>query len=279
MTSPYRAVHQALQEKLGITSRAVNLRRAKIQASVGMPDDIALYIAAQRAGLPVHRWVKDAGVLAQVASFDATVAAKEASSGDTAPRPVSRTNAPAKPSRNGGMSRSVAFALDKIRVPSGVLSDQHRRDAERMATKVYPLLYAFENSAREFIDGHLTHAYGPTWWDDAKLVSKPVRDSVEISRKAAAENRTHSTRNARPIYYTTFGHLVLIVQSDRGTKVFKRPLFPRPTWFPELVKASEHTRNIVAHMNPLKVHDIRRLEVDFEDWLNQIKDHMPPMIP
>ena len=106
-----------------------------------------------------------------------------------------------------------------------------------------------------------------------------VRRTVERNRRADAENRTHSARNARPIYYTTFGELVAIVQSEKGAKVFKRPLFPRPTWFPELVKASEHTRNIVAHMNPLKAQDLRRLEVNFQDWLNQIKGHLPPGIP
>jgi hypothetical protein len=106
-----------------------------------------------------------------------------------------------------------------------------------------------------------------------------VRDGVEISRKAERENRTHSARNARPIYYTTFGDLVLIVQSEKGNKVFKRPLFPRTTWFPELVKASEHSRNIVAHMNPLRKQDLNRLWLNFKDWLAQIKDHMPPAIP
>ncbi|MGH3052601.1 MAG: hypothetical protein ACRDM8_06530 [Gaiellaceae bacterium] len=37
---------------------------------------------------------------------------------------------------------------------------------------------AFENSAREFIDGHLTLAYGPDWWDDPKIVSRDVRKTA-----------------------------------------------------------------------------------------------------
>jgi len=240
-----------------------------------MPDDIALYIAGQRAGVPIHRWVKDSALLAQVASFDASVAAKEGPSrASTSP---SQSSSTARPAKNGG--RSGDFVLDKIKIPADVLSNRHRRDAEQMATKVYPLLYAFENSVREFIDGHLTTAYGENWYDEPKLVNTDVRRTVERNRRADAENRTHSARNARPIYYTTFGELVAIVQSEKGAKVFKRPLFPRPTWFPELVKASEHTRNIVAHMNPLKAQDLRRLEVNFQDWLNQIKGHLPPGIP
>jgi hypothetical protein len=265
-----------MQAKLGITDRAVNLRRAKAQNLVAMPSDVALYVIAQRAGVPITRWVKDGALLAQVADFDARLAAKEAPRQES-PRGIGAQRR-ASSTRNGG-TRGGDFVLDKIRVPAGVLSDRHRRDAEQMATKVYPVLYAFENSAREFIDGHLTAVHGPDWWDDPKLVSKPVRDGVEISRKAERENRTHSARNARPIYYTTFGDLVLIVQSEKGNTVFKRPLFPRTTWFPELVKASEHSRNIVAHMNPLRKQDLNRLELNFKDWLAQIKDHMPPAIP
>lgn len=270
-------IHRAIQEKLGIGRRAVNLRRAKAQRLVGMPDDVALLVIAQRAGVPIHKWIKDADVLTQVATFDEKLAAKEASAGALAPATAGRPAA--KPARNVSAPRSAGFALDKIKVPEGVLSDKHRRDAEQMAIKVYPLLYAFENSAREFIDGHLTTVYGKDWWDDTKLVSTDTRRTVEISRKAENENRTHSARNARPIYYTTFGDLVSIVESEQGRKVFKKPLFPRPSWFTELIKSSEHTRNIVAHMNPLKQQDIHRLEIDFKDWANQVKDHLPQSIP
>jgi hypothetical protein len=193
--------------------------------------------------------------------------------------PGSRQPEKSKPPKQTSASpASGGFALNKIRVPAGVLSDQHRREAERMAIEVYPLLYAFENSAREFIDGHLTVVYGKDWWDDPKLVSTDTRRTVDISRRAENENRTHSVQNARPIYYTTFGDLVSIVESENGRKVFKKPLFPRPSWFTELIKSSEHTRNIVAHMNPLKQRDIRRLEMAFQDWLNQIEGHLPPTV-
>jgi Swt1-like HEPN len=256
-----------------VSFEAVRQRRAKLQNLVSMPNDIATYVVAQREGVPIHRFL-DTDSLTTVASFDEKLAAKE----------VGATPAPA-PKRSTQRTRrverpaAVELRLDNVRVPAGVLSAKHMREAERMAKTVYPLLYAFENSAREFIDGYLTATYGPDWWDDPKIVSHNVREAVEISRRAEAENRTHAARNARPIYYTTFGHLVLIVQSEKGAKVFKRPLFPRHTWFPELVKASEHTRNIVAHMNPLQPGDIRRLQVDFEDWLNQIANHLPTVVP
>ena len=69
------------------------------------------------------------------------------------------------------------------------------------------------------------------------------------------------------VYYTMLGDLVNIVVSEKGNKVFKKPMFPRATWFPELVQSAEVTRNIFAHMNPLQKKDIRRLGDALSDWL------------
>src|SRR5206468_8487178 len=97
-----------------------------------------------------------------------------------------------------------ALSPSDIDVPAGLLTQKHVNEAIRMSRRVYPLLYVFENSVREFVDGHLSAAYGAGWWDDGsfKLVSKPVRDSVAIVRKAESENRYRSARGARPIYHT-----------------------------------------------------------------------------
>jgi hypothetical protein len=261
-----RQVLDALKEKLGnVSNQAIAQRRDKLQGLVRMPTDIATYVVAHRVGVPIHRFLDEA-TLEKVADFDARLVAKEGG----VPTPIRATKTRGGP----GAPREVSLFPG---IPAARLSTTHVRDAERMA-KVYPLLYVFENSAREFVDGHLAQKYGKDWWDEPKLVAKDVRDAVEISRKAEAENRTHTSRKARPIYYTTFGDLVRIVESEKGRAVFKKPLFPRATWFTELVKSSEHTRNIVAHMNPLQPADIRRLEIALQDWLKQIAGHEPPPI-
>lgn len=259
-----------LLRKLQVGRRRLNQLAAQRAAELPASHEEAISTIAYENGLTLSKYL----TREEVAEVRALVAQSRP------PAPTPAPPAPAARAKNGASTtRSGEIALDKIKIPAGVLSDRHHRDAQQMATMVYPLLYAFENSAREFIDGHLSAAYGLNWWDEPKLVSKPVSDGVEISRQAERENRTHSARKARPIYYTSFGDLVLIVQSEKGAKVFKRPLFPRPTWFPELVKSSEHTRNIVAHMNPLKQQDINRLEIDFADWLSQIKGHLPAQVP
>jgi len=68
------------------------------------------------------------------------------------------------------------------------------------------------------------------------------------------------------------GDLPLIVHSTNGWKVFKS-LFPSDKWLHGRVEVIELSRNVVAHMNPLRKGDIDRIRINFEDWLEQIKDH------
>ncbi|MDX6510666.1 MAG: hypothetical protein QOE36_170 [Gaiellaceae bacterium] len=259
-----------VRKKLGgVTSEAVRQRRARIQKAVPMANDIALYVLAHQLGLPVQRWVRDADTLQQVAGYAQQVAG-------TTEAPAVRASSTRKQSR--AVTRPAELRLDNITVPAGLLNLKHLREAERMSNRVYPLLYVFENSAREYIDGHLSSVYGKDWWDDPKIVSTPVRRNVEIARKAEAENRYHTARNARPVYYMSLGDLALIVGSENGWRVFKPPRLPRQTWFTELIQSAEVSRNIVAHMNPLQPADIKALEMSVQNWLKQIAGDSPPSI-
>jgi hypothetical protein len=266
-------LRQHLKAKLGIGDRQLQRLIARRAKELPSTSEEALWSLAHEHDLLLQNYLTPEQI-ARVRGLRSGGSSPQRSS----PAPA-RALPRSRPAASHPRPTSAEIALGKIKIPGGLLSERHRKDAERMAIDVYPLLYAFENSVREFIDGHLIAAYGANWYDDPKIVSTDVRRTVERNRKADTENRTHSARNARPIYYTTFGELILIVQSKKGSQVFRRPLFPRVTWFPELVKASEHTRNIVAHMNPIQPQDLKRLQVDFEDWLNQTKGHVPPTVP
>lgn len=266
MATTNRALLDDLRERLGgVSVQAVQQRRARLQKLVPVPTDIATYIVAHREGVRINKYL-DTETLGSVAEWEAKVAAKETpTSGGTSP-------APAKSRKRTTIVREANIA--NVKVPRGSLTQKHVTDAEQMA-KVYPVLYVLENSVREFVDGHLTKAYGANWFDDPKLVPKDVCDSVNRVRNAEAVNRAHTSRKARPIYYTMLGDLVSIVTSEKGNTIFKRPMFPRATWFPELVHSAEVTRNIFAHMNPLQKRDVRRLEDALGIWLDQTKGYEP----
>jgi hypothetical protein len=52
----------------------------------------------------------------------------------------------------------------------------------------------------------------PRLWDDTKIVSTGVRANA---RDGEAKNRYHSSRSARPIYYTNVGDLALMSSTKR----------------------------------------------------------------
>jgi hypothetical protein len=270
MPSTNAKILAALRKELGgVSPQAISQRRAKIQALVPMPVDIATYVIASREGVALHREL-DAATLEQVADFDARLRAREQTNG--------QASDPPRRGRAKGKSSEATPSVKQLQIgnftaPVGTLNPRHTTDAVRMAA-VYPLLYAFENSMREYIDGHLSVTYGENWHDDPKIVSTTIKGRVERNRNAEAKHRYHSRRSARFIYYTDLGDLPAMAHSENGWKVFST-LFPSDKWLHGRVEVIEASRNVVAHMNPLQPRDIERIRINFEDWLDQIKDTRP----
>jgi hypothetical protein len=250
--SEYSIVLAAVQEALGgVTSEAVRQRRARIQDAVSMPNDIALYVLAEQIGLPLHRMVKDPETLQRVAYF-----AKEiGGSGET-------------PTTSGrGRTKHVAKKKETVVTIGGInverlpgLTGPHAQDAKRMSEKAYPALYVFENSARDVIARVLEDAYGSNWW--SKAVPKKVRERAEDVRKDEENEPGHgSRRGAREIDYVLLTDLAKIV---RARWSHFEEIFPRPSWFEELVSGDMNIpRRVIAHMHPLGKDDVRGIETAF----------------
>jgi Swt1-like HEPN len=255
------------RKKANITNQAIALRSKKLQELVRMPREIATYVAASRAGVAIDKHL-DTETLREVADYDVRVHAKEQSTG--------RVTA-AAPAKRGTAKKAAAseIRLPNLNIPPGTLSDQQFKNAQRMAGRVYPLLYAFENSVREFVNGHLTATYGKDWWDRPNLVGSDTRKNVEKTRRAEGSYRWVERRTAHRIYYTMLGDLADIITSNEGWKVFKS-IFNRQAWVEDRVASVEVPRNVVAHMNPLLEKNIKGLEVRAQEWFDQIKDHLPP---
>jgi hypothetical protein len=254
-----------LQKRLGISDRHMRRLIADKAAELPSTPQQALFVIAYEQRMRL----KDYMTSEQIAEVRNLLQGRP-----SAAPPAARNGAAARQIKTSRTTVVREAKIGDVKVPPSSLSQKHVADAQQMAT-VYPVLYVLENAVREFVDGHLTKAYGASWWDEPGLVPKGVRDNVKKVRNAEAVNRAHTSRKARPIYYTMMGDLVNIVTSEKGNKVFKRPMFPRPTWFPELVHSAEITRNIFAHMNPLQKRDIRRLEDALGIWLDQTKGYDP----
>lgn len=255
----------ALREKEGITNQAIAQRRDRLIRHVPMPTDVATYVVAHRANVNIARFLAEE-VVSRVAEYDGRLHQKEASA--TQPtRKAERVTT----KRTG--PREVKF--ENFKVPPGTLSERQIANAEKMAREVYPLLYAVENSMREFVNAHLTAAFGKDWWDRPKIVSRPMHDVVKRNQAARGRDRWVLTQRVHPIYLIELGHLSDIVTSEEGWPVFKK-LLPRQSWVSELVKALEQPRNVVAHMNPVQRQNINGLVTRAREWFDQIRDHPRP---
>lgn len=261
MARANREVVAAFREKLGgVTRQAVEQRRDRIRRVVDMPPEIAMYIAAQREGVPTSKWL-DADTLRTVAEFDAQVRAREGSR----PPPAERANRGAT-KKATPVGKTVK--IGEVTIPPGALNPQHVDEAIRMA-EAYPLLYVFENSVREFLDGHLRAAYGDDWHLDTKIVNTDMRRRVERNKSAENAHRYHSRRNERFIYYTDLADLGVIAGSENGWKILKKgKILPSAAWLSSSIEKIEPSRNVVAHMNPIKARDTRRSRTSFKiGWI------------
>jgi hypothetical protein len=142
-----------------------------------------------------------------------------------------------------------------------LLTEKLLKEAKQMAEEVYPLLYIFENSVREMIIRIMQKVHGSNWWHTE--VSKEIRDEVQKRKYKEDQNPWHGKRGAHPVYYTDLEHLGRIVQNNWGD--FKL-IIPTLQWLTQRVQEVGHSRNPVAHMNPLGKDDIQRIKVYFRDW-------------
>jgi hypothetical protein len=265
MATTNRDVLREVRDKLGgVSLQAVSQRRRRLTAKVAMPTDIATYVLAQRLGIPIARFL-DEPTLAKVAEYESRLSQKESSQAPVVAAPPSR-----KSRSNDRSPRPIE--LGKVKVPAGALPQQQASDAERMAS-VYPMLYVFENSARALVMGHLEKAYGKGWWDRPKLVPTAVRRVVERNQAASGRDRWVVRPTVHPIYLTELGHLADIITSEDGWTVFK-DVFPRQSWVTEHFRTVEAPRNVVAHMNPLALSNVRSLETRCREWFDQIAGHL-----
>lgn len=162
--------------------------------------------------------------------------------------------------------------LDDPLLPPSV-KDEARRMAE-----VYPYLYVFENSVRNFIQTAMEKAHGHHWWDGH--VGKGVREEVDRRIKEEEQNAWHGKRGDHPIHYTNIGDLIKIVKTNDSTFApFFRGLKSGIGWLEIRLDEIELSRNAVAHHRALSNNDIDGIKRYFEQWQAQLrawKDLLPP---
>jgi hypothetical protein len=154
-------------------------------------------------------------------------------------------------------------ALQRV-IPLEDFSPAIRREAMN-ALAAYLSFFCLENSVRELVSGRMQAAFGSAWWDSH--TSAGIREKVAKRQASEGENRWHIARGAEPIFYTDFGDLKSIIQSN--WPAFD-DLFPDQNWLLARLSELEASRNIIAHMNALDERENARLALYLRDWVRQV---------
>jgi len=167
-----------------------------------------------------------------------------------------------KPTNLSPVRRKPPKSLPKSDDP---FIDNQMFNAANNNAEIYPVVYLFENSVRNFVVAVMKKNYGNDWWTEkVEKVNTRIRDNVNIRRLAEKESPWHSKRGADPIYYTDIEDLEKIINtySKDFRKILKGKFEHVIVWIDEI----EKTRNILAHNNLVAKKDRERLTVFARDW-------------
>lgn len=134
---------------------------------------------------------------------------------------------------------------------------------------VYPLLYVFENSARDLIRRVLERELGAQWWE--AVAPERLRRIVVQRQEAEGVEAWHGARGDHAIQYLDLPDLVTLAGAEQAWPHLKGILTGRQSWFEGIVHDINVSRRVVAHMNPLSLDDVKQVEVAFNKWARQLQ--------
>jgi hypothetical protein len=135
------------------------------------------------------------------------------------------------------------------------------RDQALRMTRLYALIYCFENSVRNLIAQRLEERHGIGWW--ASKVPKKVRDYATKMQEDARKNSWLEGQRHDQIAFITFGHLADIVTDNWDDF---SDLIPTQQWLRQRMEELEKARNFIAHNRYLLPAEFQRLEMYVSDW-------------
>jgi hypothetical protein len=259
---------RALARKRGVTERQIRRLAQKRKAELPMETSEAVYTIAAEAGIDITTYL-DAE---EVQKVRALLTQLRVGGGDS--RPSQDAGATGAGRRRSAAPKPALVTLSGVnveRLPG--MSAARAKEAKRMAEKVYPIIYVFENSARDLISAVLAKEIGEDWWD--QVVPRRIREAARERKEGEGDDPWHGKRGASMIDYTMLTELPKIVGANEAWPHF-RPIFARKSFFEELVNDMNVSRRVAAHMNPVSADDARHVEVAFRKWAKTLKARTTP---
>ncbi len=139
-----------------------------------------------------------------------------------------------------------------------------RNRAMRM-TRLYALIYCFENSVRQLVKERLELKYQGDWWE--KGVPKKIRDYADNRMEKAESQLWLEGEKGDPLQYVDFGGLSDIIV---GSWDEFSDLIDSQHWLKQRMDEIEQARNFIAHNRLLRPGEFARLEQYVRDWQRQV---------
>lgn len=132
-------------------------------------------------------------------------------------------------------------------------------------SRLYALIYCFENSVRSLIEERLSERHGRSWW--AEKVSRRIRTHAESRQKEAQATSWLEGQKHDILGFIDFGHLsdIMVENWDDFSD-----LVLSQHWLKQRFDELEKARNFMAHHRLLQPGEFNRIEMYIADWNRQV---------
>ena len=238
----YKELRKELLAKLGVTPQRLSQMRKKIKDILPMTAEEATCIIAHNKEIDISRYLEEED-LKRIRGLIAKIKASNRND------QIGKKGKEIK-SRSQSKKEIVIKFPDDYKIRNSILRDKEIREAKKMAI-LYPLLYVFENTLREFIIRFMRDKYGADWWDKiSNNKINNIKQDVKGRIKDEENNPWHGKRGSHPIFYTDLKELIPIAKKIE--KDIVPVIFENFSWLENIIKDVARSRNIICHMNPLK---------------------------
>ena len=161
---------------------------------------------------------------------------------------------------SSGIDIKHSQTLEKKEIVDIELFEEDIRNQAIKMSAFYYLYFCIENSVRNLIKGRLQEKYKASWWE--QKIPQDVKDNVEKLRKEE-QDTPNSIRSEEPIYYTNFGDLIKIIESNWND--FSDTLRSKKSAI-DALRLLNRMRNPIAHSCELEDDEIQRFQLAIKDW-------------
>ena len=146
--------------------------------------------------------------------------------------------------------------LKEALAPFGVA----RRNNALEMSRLFAVLFCFENEIRDFIREALEEKEGHDWLE--KLPPK-IKEHAESRREAALKDSWLEGEKADLLGFVDFGQLALIIIAKWD---YFKDVVPTQHWLKQRMDELEKSRNFIAHNRMLLPSEFQRLYMYIADW-------------